>query len=408
MAVCGIVKAGTLRRLDKMELKQNGILKPIKRKERGAVIHLLVFLCLLVALGCTALFGVKAYFDQASSRVSVSPSSEVEKGDIITLVFSSQMLRSSVENGIGIEPSVNFEKSWKDDKTLLLRVAEDLRPESEYQIFINGAKTKWMVPQGRINLALQSAQPPKAETVYPENGQTDVDRYESIKVGFDKPIVDDYKLEVMINPMTGFDYVLDDTLKQLVIVPQEKLEDLTQYKIKIDLMSKKYDDYRKTLYEGSFTTKKPTEVAYSFDENGDPLKTEERKEDVEPAIKEGRYIDIDLSSQTLFIFEDGQEKGAYKVSTGKRGMNTPEGTFKVRLKAERPWSKKYGLYMPWFIGFTSLGHGIHELPEWPGGYKEGASHLGTPVSHGCVRLGVGPAKTVYDFVSVGDPIVIHQ
>ncbi len=67
-------------------------------------------------------------------------------------------------------------------------------------------------------------------------------------------------------------------------------------------------------------------------------------------------------------------------------MDTPVGNFKVIAKAKRPWSKKYGLYMPWFIQFTYDGHGIHELPEWPGGYKEGASHLGIPVSHGCVRL----------------------
>lgn len=390
-----------------MELKPSGILKPKKRRKEKAT-HWLVFLCIVAAAVFAGLYGVNVYFAQANSRIVLSPSVEIKKGDVLTLNFSSAMLRSTVERGLIIEPEIAFEKSWRDDRTLLLRITRDLRPESEYRILLSGAKTKWMIPQGEINIPFQSIRPPQTQQVYPENGQIDVDRYESVKVSFDQPIADDYKLEVMISPMTGFDYVLDDTLKQLVIVPQEKLSDLTQYKIKVDLLSKEYDNYKKTLYEGGFTTKKPTEVAYSFDENGDPLKTEERKEEIQPAIKDGRYIDIDLSSQALFIFENGQEKGAFKVSTGKRGMNTPEGTFKVCLKADRPWSKKYGLYMPWFIGFTSLGHGIHELPEWPGGYKEGAGHLGTPVSHGCVRLGIGPAKTVYDFISVGDPIVIHQ
>ena len=95
------------------------------------------------------------------------------------------------------------------------------------------------------------------------------------------------------------------------------------------------------------------------------------------------------------------------VSSGKRGMETPTGEFKVMAKAVRPWSKEHGLFMPWFLQFTNLGHGIHELPEWPGGYKEGANHLGTPVSHGCVRLGIGPAKIVYDWADVGTPIVIY-
>ena len=149
-------------------------------------------------------------------------------------------------------------------------------------------------------------------------------------------------------------------------------------------------------------------VAYNLDENGQPTKTEPPKEEIAPKITEGKYIDIALATQTLRIFENGKMKGAFKVSSGKRGLATPEGTFKVLVKAGRPFSKKYGLYMPYFIGFTNLGHGIHELPEWPGGYKEGANHLGIPVSHGCVRLGVGPAKLVYEWAEVGTPIVIHQ
>ena len=89
-------------------------------------------------------------------------------------------------------------------------------------------------------------------------------------------------------------------------------------------------------------------------------------------------------------------------------MDTPQGVFKVRAKSSRPWSQKYSLFMPWFIQFTNQGHGIHELPEWPSGYKEGTNHLGIPVSHGCVRLGIGPARQVYEFADVGIPIVIHR
>jgi lipoprotein-anchoring transpeptidase ErfK/SrfK len=52
-------------------------------------------------------------------------------------------------------------------------------------------------------------------------------------------------------------------------------------------------------------------------------------------------------------------------------------------------------------------YGLHELPEWPNGYKEGASHLGIPVSHGCVRLGVGAAVRVFNWVEIGTPVVIY-
>jgi len=64
--------------------------------------------------------------------------------------------------------------------------------------------------------------------------------------------------------------------------------------------------------------------------------------------------------------------------------------------------------MPYWMAFTGAGHGIHELPEWPGGAKEGAGHLGIPVSHGCVRLGVGPAGTIYGWANIGDAVYVHR
>ena len=124
--------------------------------------------------------------------------------------------------------------------------------------------------------------------------------------------------------------------------------------------------------------------------------------------KKGKYIDISLSRQTMTLYQDGKSAGSYLISSGKRSMATPKGTFKVYNKARRAWSEEYGLYMPYWMAFTPSGsHGIHELPEWPNGYKEGASHLGTPVSHGCVRLGVGAAKRVYEWAPIGTPVGIH-
>jgi lipoprotein-anchoring transpeptidase ErfK/SrfK len=62
--------------------------------------------------------------------------------------------------------------------------------------------------------------------------------------------------------------------------------------------------------------------------------------------------------------------------------------------------------MPYFMQFTKQGAGLHELPEWPNGKKEGANHLGTPVSHGCVRVGIGVAKKLYDWTPVGTKVVV--
>ena len=127
-----------------------------------------------------------------------------------------------------------------------------------------------------------------------------------------------------------------------------------------------------------------------------------------PAISQGRYIDIDISSQSLTCFENGKKTlGTYKVSTGKHSMPTPSGSFRVLGKENNHWSARYGLYMPYSMRIYGDIF-IHELPYWPGGYREGVDHLGMRVSHGCIRLGVGTAKKVYDWANIGIPVVVHQ
>ena len=119
-----------------------------------------------------------------------------------------------------------------------------------------------------------------------------------------------------------------------------------------------------------------------------------------------KSIRIRLSTQELEVRLGDRPVEINQVSTGKKGMRTPTGTFSILSKTERKWSRSAKLWMPWWMQFTALGNGIHELPEWPGGRKEGANHLGRPVSHGCVRLGVGPAERLYDWVEVGTKVVI--
>ena len=96
----------------------------------------------------------------------------------------------------------------------------------------------------------------------------------------------------------------------------------------------------------------------------------------------------------------------FPVSSGKPGMYTPTGHFVIDGKHKRAWSS-YGLWMPWWMSLQHGYFGIHELPEWPDGTKEGEDHLGTPVSHGCIRLGVGPAEKLYHWAPVGTPVFIY-
>lgn len=126
-----------------------------------------------------------------------------------------------------------------------------------------------------------------------------------------------------------------------------------------------------------------------------------------PGLYPGRYIEVSLSDQKLYCFDNVSAACAYTVSTGKWSTPTPVGTRTIESKDIRAYSAPYNLYMPYWNSIGG-GYGIHELPEWANGTKEGESHLGTPVSHGCIRLGVGAAEFVYNWAPVGTPVYIHK
>lgn len=110
----------------------------------------------------------------------------------------------------------------------------------------------------------------------------------------------------------------------------------------------------------------------------------------------------------MYILEGSKLINSYRVSTGKWSMPTPVGQFAINSKDPKAYSRTYNLYMPYWMAFIGHEYGIHELPETPSGRKEGESSLGVPVSHGCVRLGVGSAAEVYNWAEIGTPVFIHK
>lgn len=119
-----------------------------------------------------------------------------------------------------------------------------------------------------------------------------------------------------------------------------------------------------------------------------------------------RSIRINIAKQELTQNVMGIAIKKHIVSSGLPRTPTPVGTFRILQKHPRAWSNSAKLWMPYWMHFSGRGHGLHELPEWPNGRKEGASHLGKKASHGCVRLGVGSAKELYEWTPVGTPVII--
>lgn len=318
----------------------------------------------------------------------------------------------SYENNIAVSPDEEIHFSWEqENKRLKIEPKNFWKPATAYEITLPQGKSTVYTKIPSTNFKFSTISYPAVTRVTPHNGEKDVilDIEDPIIVDFDKP-TKDFSFKFSIEPETQMAYVVNKERTQIKIIPNEKLgtEENGGKKYDIQIYVKytrdKDGEYKK-IYQTSFETLPPTPKVWEKDFM---LRLEQARKLTRPKISEGKYIDINLDTQIMSTFQDGTLLDSFLISSGKKGMWTPTGEFKVQNKNPRAWSRTYGLYMPYWMAFVPGGkYGIHELPEWPGGYKEGANHLGTPVSHGCVRLGVGSAKTVYEWAEVGTPIVIY-
>jgi hypothetical protein len=102
-------------------------------------------------------------------------------------------------------------------------------------------------------------------------------------------------------------------------------------------------------------------------------------------------INIDKSAQRMTVTVNGAQLYDWPVSTGGSGYDTPSGTFKpFRMEIDHYSDEWDDAPMPYSIFFTQIGHAIH------GTYAQ--RNLGHAVSHGCVRLSVKNAATLWKLV----------
>src|SRR5580692_9534389 len=109
------------------------------------------------------------------------------------------------------------------------------------------------------------------------------------------------------------------------------------------------------------------------------------------AAKANVSITIDKNVQMMTVAVDGVERYHWPVSTGIPSRETPSGSFRTFRMEEDHYSKEFDdAPMPHSIFFTKIGHAIHGT--------DSVGRLGTPASHGCVRLSRANASTLYALV----------
>jgi lipoprotein-anchoring transpeptidase ErfK/SrfK len=355
-------------------------------------------------------FFAKEIFAFTSFVPTLEKTQNIKPHESIAILFSKPVLDNSYREQIRITPSLPFYAKWENNQTRLVLTPKTLwTPETTYTFALpeGNAPNPFSGNPQSISLSFTTVPHPKVLEVTPKNGAKEIvlDIEDPVSVTFETPL-EDFWIDFEFLPTLDVTYQNNPEKTKFDILPKFPLAPGTLYTM--NLFSRVTGDNTqepKKIFQTSFTTLLPPPDEPSKDP-AERLK--QAQQFTQPKILEGKYIDIDIASQTMVTFKNGMALDAYLVSSGKRGMDTPKGSFQIHNKAPKPWSKQYSLFMPNWMAITPDGkYGIHELPEWPGGYKEGANHLGTPVSHGCVRLGVGSAKRVYDWAEVGTPVVIH-
>jgi lipoprotein-anchoring transpeptidase ErfK/SrfK len=115
-----------------------------------------------------------------------------------------------------------------------------------------------------------------------------------------------------------------------------------------------------------------------------------------------RWIEIDLSSQSLTAWEGDKLIQTITISTGKKSTPTLPGVFTIQSKRpiDRMRGADYDVPDVPYAMYYYRGYAIH------GAYWH--NKFGTPVSHGCINLKVDQAKWLFNWSSVGTSVVIHQ
>lgn len=112
-----------------------------------------------------------------------------------------------------------------------------------------------------------------------------------------------------------------------------------------------------------------------------------------------KHVVIDKSLQMLRAYEGNRVVMETRISTGKRGKETPNGHFQAESKSLMHHSRLYGnAPMPYSVQFAGnyFIHGFSSVP-------------GRPASHGCIRVpltGDNPARKFYNWVDTGTPVDI--
>lgn len=126
----------------------------------------------------------------------------------------------------------------------------------------------------------------------------------------------------------------------------------------------------------------------------------------------GNYVEIDQTSQHLWLYKNGKVIVSCDIVSGNVANNTrtPNGCFTIFAKNTNRYLQgtnfdgtRYKSWVSYFMPFSG-GCGIHDA-TWRSIF--GGTEYYYNGSHGCVGVTLSNAKTIYNNVSVGTHVVVY-
>jgi peptidoglycan hydrolase-like protein with peptidoglycan-binding domain len=106
----------------------------------------------------------------------------------------------------------------------------------------------------------------------------------------------------------------------------------------------------------------------------------------------GKHVEADLSRQVIALINGRKVQRIYPTSSGSPATPTVRGHFRVYLKA--PGTNAKGMYMS---SYFIRGYAIHGYPSVPV----------FPASHGCLRVPMSEAVSLFRWLSYGDIVDVY-
>jgi L,D-transpeptidase catalytic domain/Putative peptidoglycan binding domain len=107
----------------------------------------------------------------------------------------------------------------------------------------------------------------------------------------------------------------------------------------------------------------------------------------------GKHVEFDWSRQVLVLADRGKPYRVYHTSSGSPVTPTVFGSYRF-YRQDYGTNAKGMVHSSYFIG----GYAIHGYPSVPN----------YPASHGCLRVPIPSALSIFNWIDIGDPIQTYQ